>query len=52
MVTEAIKNPVHAIAQYCAMMAEWVSAIRNHGDLRLVFPVGADATKENAELLE
>jgi hypothetical protein len=51
-VTDAASTPADAINVYCDLMGEWLSAVRAGGRLTEVFPVAAEASEENAAMLE
>ena len=51
LVVEAEDNPIDALARYCGMMEEWSNAVLTSRDLSSVFPVSAEPTLENANLL-
>lgn len=52
LVVEPEDNPAKALERYCELMEEWVAAVRDNRELRDVYPVAAEPTAENAELLE
>lgn len=51
LVTDRARSPVDALAGYCELMEDWIRAVRQ-GNLRDAFPVLAEPTAENADLLE
>jgi hypothetical protein len=51
LVTDRATAPVQALEVYCELMADWIRAVRQ-GNPRDVFPVLAESTAENADLLE
>ena len=51
LVVEPEDKPAGALARYCELMEDWISAVKISGDLRNVFPVAAAPTYENADLL-
>lgn len=51
VVTDQATTPVRALEIYCDLMEDWIGAVRQK-DLRDVYPVMAEPTSENADLLE
>lgn len=51
LVTDRATSPVRTLEVYCELMADWTCAVRK-GNLRDTFPVEAEPTAENADLLE
>jgi hypothetical protein len=51
LVTDRATSPARALEVYCELMEEWIRAVRQ-GNLSDTFPVVADPTGENADLLE
>lgn len=51
LVTDSAPDPASALATYCEMMEEWANAVLNGSPLDEVFPVGAPATRDNANML-
>lgn len=51
LVADQASTPTEALRMYCKLMEEWVSAVRSKHSLDDVFPVDAEPTLENAELL-
>jgi hypothetical protein len=51
LVTDNAPDPGSALAVYCEMMEEWANAVLNGSPLNEVFPVGAPATRDNANKL-
>jgi len=52
VVTDSTPSSTRALEVYCELMEDWVRAVRHGGDLREVFPVMAEPTSANADLLE
>ncbi len=52
LVTDQAHNPREALSIYCELMDGWIEAVVGGGALEQVFPVEAEPTRENAELLE
>jgi hypothetical protein len=52
MVVEPNEAPQDALEKYCELMEDWIQAVRNSAKLDDVFPVAAEPSLENAELLE
>jgi hypothetical protein len=52
LVVEPDDSAADALERYCGLMEEWIVAVRDGGDLSKVYPVTAEPTPENAELLE
>lgn len=51
MVADDIQDPKTAIEVYCDLMDEWAKTVIDNQNLEEVFPVKAEPTHENAELL-
>jgi hypothetical protein len=51
LVVETEDNPRDAIERYCLLMDEWINEVLGSGNFADVFPVDAEQTPENAELL-
>lgn len=51
LVTDEAESPRDALMAYCDEMREWVRIVLSKGDLRDVYPVGAQPTEKNASLL-
>lgn len=51
LVTDRATSPVRALEVYCELMEEWIRAVRR-GNLRDAFPILAEPTSENSDLLE
>ena len=51
VVTDEAESPRDALMTYCDEMREWVRTVLSKGDLRDVYPVGAQPTEKNASLL-
>lgn len=51
-VTDDAETPAKALDVYIELMEDWVAAVRSTGELDDVFPVEANASTENAALLE
>ena len=49
LVTDEAQTPAAALEGYCALMEDWATAVRSGAPLEDVFPVAAEATKENAD---
>lgn len=52
LVTDQADDPRDALHVYCALMEEWVRAVRARESLADVFPIEAQATEQNANRLE
>jgi hypothetical protein len=52
LVTDSSPTPVSALETYCALMQDWVDAVRGKGQLADAFPVSAKPTRKNASNLE
>ncbi len=52
LVIDECRTPEEALACYCSLMMDWVSAVRRGTDLKDVFPVRAEPSVENADSLE
>lgn len=52
LVVELEDSPREALERYCDLMEGWIAAIRDSTPLENAFPVAAEPTQENAELLE
>lgn len=52
LVVEPEDSAAKALERYCELMEDWIAAVRDHSDLRDVYPVAAEPTTENAEMLE
>lgn len=52
LVVEPGDSPPDALERYCSLMEDWIAAIRDSTPLDKAFPVAAEPTPENAELLE
>lgn len=52
LVVEPDDSPADALERYCGLMEDWITAVRDNGDLSKAYPVAAEPTWENAELLE
>jgi hypothetical protein len=52
LVVEPDDNPGDALERYCGLMEDWIAAVRGGSDLNDVYPVTAEPTQENADLLE
>jgi len=52
LVTDRASSPTRALEVYCELMEDWIRAVRQGDDLRMVFPVMAPPTSMNADLLE
>jgi hypothetical protein len=52
MVVEPNERPQDALEKYCELMEDWIQAVRDSAKLDDVFPVAAEPSLENAELLE
>ncbi len=50
LVTDAAPTPSAALKVYCDLMDDWIEAVRK-GDVSQAFPVAAEPTRENADLL-
>lgn len=51
LVVEPRDNPREAVERYCGMMEEWCDAVTGDLDLSNVYPVQAEPTEFNADLL-
>jgi len=51
LVTDEAQTPVGALKTYCDLMEDWVRAVRARRPLNDVFPVSAEPSEENADLL-
>ena len=51
MVAESDDSPREAIDRYCQMMDGWINEVLSFGNFAEVFPIKADRTAANAELL-
>ena len=51
LVTDNAPDPTSVLEIYCEMMEEWANAVLNGSPLDVVFPVGAPATRDNANML-
>ncbi|MFK2901213.1 hypothetical protein ISP15_12765 [Dyella jejuensis] len=51
LVTDEADSPRDALMAYCDEMRERVHTVLSKGDLRDVYPVGAQPTEKNASLL-
>ena len=52
LVVKLEDSPQAALERYCDLMEDWIAAIRDSTPLDKAFPVAAEPTPENAELLE
>jgi hypothetical protein len=52
LVTDRASSPTQALEVYCELMEDWIRVVRCGGDLRDAFPVLAEPTSANADLLE
>lgn len=52
LVVEPVDSPQRALERYCELMEDWIAGIRDLTPLGKAFPVAAEPTPENAELLE
>jgi hypothetical protein len=52
MVVLPSQNAREVLENYCSLMDDWVSAVRNNGNFADVFPVMAARTEEHADMLE
>jgi hypothetical protein len=52
LVAKPDDSPADALERYCGLMEAWIAAAREGGDLNKVYPVTAEPTLENADLLE
>lgn len=52
LVVEPEDSPAEALERYCELMEDWIAAVRDNGDFGEVYPVAAEPTVENADLLE
>ncbi|MDI1452115.1 hypothetical protein [Polyangium sp. 6x1] len=52
LVTDRAASPTQALEVYCELMEDWIRAVRRGGNLRDVFPVQANPSSANADLLE
>lgn len=52
LVTDRARVPAAALEVYCELMEGWIEAVRSGTGLDSAFPVAAQATPENADLLE
>jgi hypothetical protein len=51
LVTDNAPDPPSALTVYCEMMEAWGRAVLNGSSMDEVFPIGAPATRENANML-
>jgi hypothetical protein len=52
LVCDNALRPEDALREYCRLMQDWVDAVHGQRALADVFPVEAEPTEQNAELLE
>jgi hypothetical protein len=52
LITDAAPNPIAALGVYCDLMQQWVDAVLQGSSLDTLYPVAAEATAENANLLQ
>ena len=52
LVVEPDDSPGDALERYCGIMEDWIAAVRDGADLNNVYPVTAEPSRENADLLE
>lgn len=52
LVVEPDDSPPDALERYCSLMEDWIAAIRDPTPPEKAFPVAAEPTSENADLLE
>ena len=52
LVTDKAASPTRALEVYCEFMEDWVRAVRQGGDFQEVYPVMAEPTSANADLLQ
>jgi hypothetical protein len=52
LVVEPDDSPGDALERYCGIMEDWIAAVRDGGDLSGVYPISAEPSRENADLLE
>jgi hypothetical protein len=52
LVVEEDDSPTEALERYCMLMDDWVAAVKKSGSLKDVYPVDAEPTLENAEMLQ
>ena len=52
LVVEPDDSPADALERYCGIMEDWIAAVRDGADLNNVYPVTAEPSRENADLLE
>ena len=52
LVVEPQDSPAQALERYCELMEDWIAAVRDARNLDDVYPVSAEPTTENADLLE
>lgn len=52
LVVEPDDSPTQTLERYSELMEEWIAAVRDGRSLRDVYPVSAEPTPENADLLE
>ena len=52
LVVEPEDSPSDALERYCGIMEDWIAAVRDGADLHGIYPVSAEPTRGNADLLE
>ena len=52
LVTDNAPTPTDALDRYCELMEDWANAVKTKKDISECFPVRAEPTAENADLLE
>src|ERR1700722_3169081 len=52
LVVEPDDSPSDALERYCGLMEDWIAAVRGGTHLNDVYPVTAEPTRKNADLLE